>query len=54
VEKRVNDCAQRIVKEPVRSQADLMLLAEVTYWRLHSDPTGLWTPEAKARLAGEP
>jgi hypothetical protein len=31
-----------------------MLLAEVTYWWLYSEPAGLWVPEAEAQLAGKP
>jgi hypothetical protein len=31
-----------------------MLLAEVTYRRLYTEPAGLWAPEAEAQLAGRP
>jgi len=34
--------------------ADLMLVAEVAYRRLCFEPTGMWTPEGAAQLAGEP
>jgi hypothetical protein len=54
VQERLNDCARRILKEPVRNQSDLMLLAEATYWWLYNELAGLWAPEAEGRLAGEP
>jgi hypothetical protein len=54
VQERFNDCARRILKEPVCNHADLMLLAEATYWWLYPEPTGLWAPEAEAQLAGSP
>jgi hypothetical protein len=54
VSDRVNDCARRIVKEPVHNTADLLLLAEATYWWLYSEPAGLWAPDAEAQLDGDP
>ena len=54
VQGRFNNCARRILKEPVRNQSDLMLLAEACYWWLYTDPAGLWAPKAEAQLAGAP
>jgi AcrR family transcriptional regulator len=54
IQDRFNACARRILKEPVRSPADLMLLAEATYWWLYSEPAGLWAPDAEAKLDGDP
>jgi hypothetical protein len=54
VQERFNDCARRILKEPVRNQSDLILLAEACYWWLYSELSGLWAPEAEAQLAGSP
>jgi hypothetical protein len=54
VQERVSDCAQRIVREPVRSPEDLMLLAEACYWAWWTDPQGLCGPNAEAFLADGP
>jgi len=47
VQERFNDCARRILKEPVRTPADLMLLTEAAYWSLYNAPTGLWARRPK-------
>lgn len=38
----------------MRSLADLMLLAEATFWWLYSEPAGLMAPEAETQFAGSP
>src|SRR5262249_59660042 len=54
VQDRLDACAERILKEPVRGPEDLMLLCEACYWRLYTAPAGLWAPEADSRLAAGP
>lgn len=41
IEERVDHCARRILREPVRGPADLTLLADVVYWRRYADATVL-------------
>jgi hypothetical protein len=50
---RVDDCAHRILTQPVRRLADIML-AEVCYWVHWTEPAGLTSPDADARLADGP
>jgi hypothetical protein len=51
---RLNDCAERILLEPVHSPGDLLLLSEAAYWMLWCDPYGLTGPDADEQLAGGP
>jgi hypothetical protein len=54
IDDRLSDCAERILAEPVRGSADLMLLAEACYWIMWAEPYGLTAPNADERLADGP
>ena len=51
IQDRLHACAERILREPVRSPADLLLVGEACYWLLFAEPAGLMAPEADTRLA---
>ena len=52
-ERRLDECARRIAKEPVRTPTDLLLLAEVVHWfaQVVCWPDGIDSSEEQAALA---